>query len=244
MKYFIASDIHGSAYYCRRLLEAMNGKGLTDWSSSATSSITDRATTFPRTIIRKTSLPCSTKEGCHPLRPRQLRQRSRSDGPGISHHAPYAILTQGTSSSMQLTATIITPTACRPFKRATSCSTATPTCRFGNPLDRTIITSIPVRRPFRKTAILTATSLGRSDLYLERHGRQGLPRTDFIRSREKGAACLFGTVGIGPPSGSSPIREKSENQTDGRHDAHEGISNKTLVEAIYFIGIDAFSMTS
>ena len=27
MKYFIASDIHGSAYYCRRLLEAYQREG-------------------------------------------------------------------------------------------------------------------------------------------------------------------------------------------------------------------------
>ena len=27
MKYFIASDIHGSAYYCRRLLEAYEREG-------------------------------------------------------------------------------------------------------------------------------------------------------------------------------------------------------------------------
>lgn len=130
MKYFIASDIHGSAYYCRRLLEAYERKGLTDWSSSATSSITDRATTFPRTIIRRRL--------CHAQRKKDaiLCVRGNCDSEvdqmvlEFPIMAPYAILTQEASSSMQLTATIITPTACR-LQRATSCSRPHPPAGLG-----------------------------------------------------------------------------------------------------------------
>ena len=216
MKYFIASDIHARPITAAVSSRLMNGKGLTDWSSSATSSITDRATTFPRTIIRKTSLPCSTKEGCHPLRPRQLRQRSRSDGPGISHHGAVCILTQGSLVVYATHGDHYNTHRLPPLQKGDI-------LLHGH-------THLPVWEPFGQDNYYLnpgSASLpkdGNPHSYLSGKIRplpgktwtQGLPRTDFIRSREKGAACLFGTVGIGPPSGSSPIREKSENQTDGR----------------------------
>ena len=29
MKWMIASDLHGSAYYCKKMVEALSGRGLT-----------------------------------------------------------------------------------------------------------------------------------------------------------------------------------------------------------------------
>ena len=56
MKWMIASDLHGSAYYCRKMLEAFEREGATGCSCWATCSTTAPATTCPE----------STPQGGHP----------------------------------------------------------------------------------------------------------------------------------------------------------------------------------
>ena len=56
MKLMFASDIHGSALYCEKMLEAYSREGAERrWGISST---TDRATTFPKGTRRKRSSQC------------------------------------------------------------------------------------------------------------------------------------------------------------------------------------------
>lgn len=59
MKYFIASDIHGSAYYCRRLLEAYEREGADRFVLLGDILYHGPRMICRKTIIRKKSLPCS-----------------------------------------------------------------------------------------------------------------------------------------------------------------------------------------
>ena len=162
MKYFIASDIHGSAYYCRRLLEAYEREG-----ADRLVLLGDILYHGPRNDLPKDYNPKDVFAMLNEKKDAILCVRGNCDSEvdqmvlEFPIMAPYAILTQGSLVVYATHGDHYNTHRLPPFKRATSCSTATPTCRFGNPLDRTIITSIPVRRPFRKTAILTATSSGK-----------------------------------------------------------------------------------
>ncbi len=57
MKYMIASDIHGSAFYCRKLLEAfeIRANRLVYWRYCF---ITDHRNDLPRSMLPKKCLPC------------------------------------------------------------------------------------------------------------------------------------------------------------------------------------------
>ena len=218
MKYFIASDIHGSAYYCRRLLEAYEREG-----ADRLVLLGDILYHGPRNDLPKDYNPKDVFAMLNEKKDAILCVRGNCDSEvdqmvlEFPIMAPYAILTQGSLVVYATHGDHYNTHRLPPLQKGDI-------LLHGH-------THLPVWEPFGQdnyylnpgSASLPKDGnphsylrLGRSDLYLERHGRQGLPRTDFIRSREKGAACLFGTVGIGPPSGSSPIREKSENQTDGR----------------------------
>ena len=55
MKLVIASDIHGSAYYCRAMLDAFRRRSYCCWETFST---TAPGTTCPGTMLPKRSLPC------------------------------------------------------------------------------------------------------------------------------------------------------------------------------------------
>lgn len=57
MKWMIASDLHGSAYYCRKMLEAFEREEPTGCSCWATCSTTAPATTCPE-YAPKEVIPC------------------------------------------------------------------------------------------------------------------------------------------------------------------------------------------
>ncbi len=58
MKYMFASDIHGSAYYCRKMLEAFEAEGASRLFLLGTFSITARETIFQKNTHRNRSSPC------------------------------------------------------------------------------------------------------------------------------------------------------------------------------------------
>ena len=53
MKWMIASDIHGSAYWCEKMLDCYAKEGRTDCFFSAIYSITDRGTICRANMSRK-----------------------------------------------------------------------------------------------------------------------------------------------------------------------------------------------
>ena len=59
MKILIASDIHGSAYYCRSLLERYREEKPDKLLLLEISSITVQGTTCPASTRRKRCWPCS-----------------------------------------------------------------------------------------------------------------------------------------------------------------------------------------
>ena len=60
MKWFIASDIHGSAYYCRKMLERYKAENA-DRMLLLGDIITARETTCRRATLPKRSSKCSTR---------------------------------------------------------------------------------------------------------------------------------------------------------------------------------------
>lgn len=58
MKLMFASDIHGSALYCEKMLEAYSREAPSGSACWGISSTTDRATTFPKGTRRKRSSQC------------------------------------------------------------------------------------------------------------------------------------------------------------------------------------------
>lgn len=61
MKWFIASDIHGSAYYCRKMLERYKAENADRMLLLGEYSITVRETTCRRATLPKRSSKCSTR---------------------------------------------------------------------------------------------------------------------------------------------------------------------------------------
>ena len=62
MKYMFASDIHGSAYYCKKMLEAYDKEKQTVWFCLAIFFTMVREMIYRRTMLQRKSLPCSMKE--------------------------------------------------------------------------------------------------------------------------------------------------------------------------------------
>ena len=58
MKWMIASDLHGSAYYCKKMVEAFEREGADRLLIWATCSTTAPGTTCPGTTRRKRSSRC------------------------------------------------------------------------------------------------------------------------------------------------------------------------------------------
>ena len=109
MKWIIASDLHGSAHYCRRLLEAWKRE-----KAPRMLFLGDLLYHGPRNDLPEGYAP---KEVIALLQERQADIFLRT----TACSSRRAIL------SMPRTATILTRTICRPCIRATSCSTATRT---------------------------------------------------------------------------------------------------------------------
>lgn len=61
MKFFIASDIHGSAYYCRRMLDAWKREGADRLVLLGDILYHGPRNDLPKDYARRKSLPCSTK---------------------------------------------------------------------------------------------------------------------------------------------------------------------------------------
>ena len=82
MKLMIASDIHGSAYYCRKMLDAYKREG-----ADRLLLLGDILYHGPRNDLPKDYNPkeviAESFEGENPLCPRELRYGSGSDGTGI-----------------------------------------------------------------------------------------------------------------------------------------------------------------
>ena len=58
MKWMIASDLHGSAFYCRQMLDAFEREGRIVSCFSETCSTTAPATTCPAAMRRRRSSRC------------------------------------------------------------------------------------------------------------------------------------------------------------------------------------------
>ena len=58
MKWMIASDLHGSAYYCRKMLEAFEREGADRLFLLGDLLTTALATTCPESTLPRRSSPC------------------------------------------------------------------------------------------------------------------------------------------------------------------------------------------
>lgn len=72
MNVWIASDIHGSALYCRKLLDLMEKRGRTAWCCWGTCCTMAPGTTCRRDTIPRRLCHAEQCEGADPLCPRQL----------------------------------------------------------------------------------------------------------------------------------------------------------------------------
>ena len=162
MKYFIASDIHGSAYYCRRLLEAYQREGADRFVL-----LGDILYHGPRNDLPKDYNPKEVFAMLNGIKDSILSVRGNCDSEvdqmvlEFPIMAPYAILTQGNLVVYATHGDHYNTHRLPPIQKGTSSSMATPTCRCGNLLDRIITTSIPVQRRSRKMAIPTVISSGK-----------------------------------------------------------------------------------
>ena len=128
MKWIIASDLHGSAHYCRRLLEAWKRE-----EAPRMLFLGDLLYHGPRNDLPEGYAP---KEVIALLQERQadifcVRGNCEAEVDQMVLPFPvladYCLLESAGHLSMPRTATILTRTICRPCIRATSCSTATRT---------------------------------------------------------------------------------------------------------------------
>ena len=137
MKFFIASDIHGSAYYCRRMLDAWKREG-----ADRLVLLGDILYHGPRNDLPKDYAPKEVFAMLNAVKEAILCVRGNCDADvdqmvlEFPIMATYAILTQG--SRLIYAATTWNP--CRPCSLATSCSTAIRTSRSGSPSARITIT--------------------------------------------------------------------------------------------------------
>ena len=79
MKIMIASDIHGSDFYCEKMLEAFSEE-----KADKLLLLGDILYHGPRNDLPKDYAPTQRNQGRYPLRSRQLRYGSRSNGSQIS----------------------------------------------------------------------------------------------------------------------------------------------------------------
>ena len=128
MKWIIASDLHGSAHYCRRLLEAWKRE-----EAPRMLFLGDLLYHGPRNDLPEGYAP---KEVIALLQERQadifcVRGNCEAEVDQMVLPFPvladYCLLESVAILSMPRTATILMRTICRPCIRATSCSTATRT---------------------------------------------------------------------------------------------------------------------
>ena len=124
MKFFIASDIHGSAYYCRRMLDAWKREG-----ADRLVLLGDILYHGPRNDLPKDYAPKEVFTMLNEVKDSILCVRGNCDADvdqmvlEFPIMATYAILTQGS----------------RPCRPATSCSMAIPMSRSGSPSARITI---------------------------------------------------------------------------------------------------------
>ena len=122
MKWIIASDLHGSVHYCRRLLEAWKRE-----EAPRMLFLGDLLYHGPRNDLPEGYAP---KEVIALLQERQADifcVRGNCEAEVDQMVLPFPVLADYCLLSMPRTATILTRTICRPCIRATSCSTATRT---------------------------------------------------------------------------------------------------------------------
>ena len=134
MKFFIASDIHGSAYYCRRMLDAWKREG-----ADRLVLLGDILYHGPRNDLPKDYAPKEVFAMLNEVKDSIFCVRGNCDADvdqmvlEFPIMATYAILTRAAASSMRPMATVTTWNPCRPCSLATSCSMAIPMSRSGSP---------------------------------------------------------------------------------------------------------------
>ena len=139
MKWIIASDLHGSAHYCRQLLEAWKRE-----EAPRMLFLGDLLYHGPRNdlpegyapkeviaLLQERQADIFCVRGIDKMARRLEQAVVRKDGEGQHHLVDLGLAVACSSRrailSMPRTATILTRTICRPCIRATSCSTATRT---------------------------------------------------------------------------------------------------------------------
>ena len=92
MKLMIASDIHGSAYYCKKMVAAYQREHADRLLLLGDILYHGPRNDLPEDYDPSCHLSFKSSEAGNSLRTRKLRHGSRSDGPGLSHHAEYCLL--------------------------------------------------------------------------------------------------------------------------------------------------------
>ena len=135
MKLMIASDLHGSAFYCRQLLAAMERE-----QPDKLLLLGDILYHGPRNDLPEGYAPKEVIAMLNPLRERLLCVRGNCDTEvdqmvlGFPILADYALLYAGSAQCLPPTATITTRPARRRLPRGIFCCTATPMCPPGRNL--------------------------------------------------------------------------------------------------------------
>ena len=135
MKLMIASDVHGSACYCRAMLAAFARE-----QADRLLLLGDLLYHGPRNDLPRDYAPKEVIAMLNGQKERLLCVRGNCDTEvdqmvlDFPILADYAVLPVGSGSSTPPTATTSTARPRRPSSAATSCSTATRTSRTGRPL--------------------------------------------------------------------------------------------------------------
>ena len=144
MKWMIASDLHGSAYYCKKMVEAFEREGADRLLMLGDLLYHGPRNDLPRDYAPKEVIPmlnglknklCCVRGNCEAEVDQMVLD--------LPVMADYCILPAGESSFMPPTGISIMERTLRRWPKETSCSTATPTSRRGRSSGRGTSASIP-----------------------------------------------------------------------------------------------------